>query len=344
MKVLITGGAGYIGSHTLLEVVKAGHQVSVVDSLANGHEQSIRRVCKLTNTGSIQLLVGDIRDKTFLERVFKEFAPEAVIHLAGLKAVSESVENPMAYYDVNVSGSKVLLQVMQSHGCHKIVFSSSATVYGQPQYLPYDEIHPAAPINPYGRTKLMIEQMLSDWSAVCRERSAISLRYFNPVGAHPSGLIGEDPRGRPNNLMPLIAQVAVGKRSELLIYGNDYGTKDGTGERDYLHVVDLAKAHVLALGALTSQVGHDIINIGTGCGVTVKEMVNAFEVACGRSIKTRIVARRAGDLPSFFANCERAQIQLGWRATLGLADMCKDTWVWQSQNPAGYQAIQHEHE
>ena len=336
MKILITGGAGYIGSHTLVEVIRAGHQVVVVDSLVNGHAEAIGRVGRLTNT-DVQLAVGDIRDKPFLESVFTEFAPDAVIHFAGLKAVGESVENPLAYYDVNVSGSRVLLEVMQSHCCNKIVFSSSATVYGEPQYLPYDENHPVAPINPYGRTKLMVEQMLEDWSAAHPERSAISLRYFNPVGAHPSGFIGEDPLGQPNNLMPFIAQVAIGARSELQIFGDNYETRDGTGERDYLHVVDLAKAHVLSLTTLVNQVGHEVINVGTGRGVTVRELVKAFEIACGHSIKTHIVARRAGDLASSFANNKRAQVRLGWEAKLSIADMCRDTWIWQNQNPDGYQ-------
>jgi len=336
MKILITGGAGYIGSHTLVEVIRAGHQVVVVDSLVNGHAEAIGRVGRLTNT-DVQLAVGDIRDKPFLESVFTEFAPDAVIHFAGLKAVGESVENPLAYYDVNVSGSRVLLEVMQSHCCTKIVFSSSATVYGEPQYLPYDENHPVAPINPYGRTKLMVEQMLEDWSAAHPERSAISLRYFNPVGAHPSGFIGEDPLGQPNNLMPFIAQVAIGARSELQIFGDNYETRDGTGERDYLHVVDLAKAHVLSLTTLVNQVGHEVINVGTGRGVTVRELVKAFEIACGHSIKTHIVARRAGDLASSFANNKRAQVRLGWEAKLSIADMCRDTWIWQNQNPDGYQ-------
>ena len=340
MKILITGGAGYIGSHTLLEVIGAGHQVVVVDSLINGHAEAIERVCRLTN-GDVQLAVGDIRDKLFLESIFTEFAPDAVIHFAGLKAVGESVQNPLAYYDVNVCGSRVLLEVMHSHGCHRIVFSSSATVYGEPQYLPYDEKHPVSPINPYGRTKLMVEQMLGDWSAAHPERSAISLRYFNPVGAHPSGLIGEDPLGQPNNLMPFISQVAIGTRLELQIFGDDYDTRDGTGERDYLHVVDLAKAHVLSLEALVSQTGHDIINIGTGRGTTVKEIVKAFETACGHSIKTRIVARRVGDLASSYANNERAYVRLGWRSKFGLADMCKDTWAWQSENPGGFKASEY---
>jgi len=336
MKILITGGAGFIGSHTLVEVIRAGHQVVVVDSLVNGHAEAIGRVGRLTNT-DVQLAVGDIRDKPFLESVFTEFAPDAVIHFAGLKAVGESVENPLAYYDVNVSGSRVLLEVMQSHCCTKIVFSSSATVYGEPQYLPYDENHPVAPINPYGRTKLMVEQMLEDWSAAHPERSAISLRYFNPVGAHPAGFIGEDPLGQPNNLMPFIAQVAIGARSELQIFGDNYETRDGTGERDYLHVVDLAKAHVLSLTTLVNQLGHEVINVGTGRGVTVRELVKAFEIACGHSIKTHIVARRAGDLASSFANNKRAQVRLGWEAKLSIADMCRDTWIWQSQNPDGYQ-------
>ena len=340
MKILITGGAGYIGSHTLVEVIRAGHQVVVVDSLVNGHAEAIGRVGRLTNT-DVQLAVGDIRDKPFLESVFTEFAPDAVIHFAGLKAVGESVENPLAYYDVNVSGSRVLLEVMQSQCCTKIVFSSSATVYGEPQYLPYDENHPVAPINPYGRTKLMVEQMLEDWSAAHPERSAISLRYFNPVGAHPSGFIGEDPLGQPNNLMPFIAQVAIGARSELQIFGDNYETRDGTGERDYLHVVDLAKAHVLSLTALVKQVGHEVINVGTGCGITVRELVKAFEIACGHSIKTHIVARRAGDLASYFANNKRAQVRLGWEAKLSIADMCRDSWIWQSQNPDGYQTSEY---
>tara|TARA_B110000977_G_scaffold201481_1_gene296287 strand:- start:8050 stop:8793 length:744 start_codon:yes stop_codon:yes gene_type:complete len=247
----------------------------------------------------------------------------------------------MAYYDVNVSGSNVLLEVMQAHSCHRLVFSSSATVYGEPKYLPYDENHPVAPITPYGRTKLMVEQMLGDWSAAHPERSALSLRYFNPVGAHPSGLIGEDPLGRPNNLMPFIAQVAVGTRSGLQIFGDNYDTRDETGERDYLHVVDLAKAHVLSLKALVEQVGHDVINVGTGHGVTVTEMVKAFEIACGRSIKTCTGARRAGDVASSFANNERALIRLGWKAKLSLADMCRDTWNWQSQNSGGYKASEY---
>ena len=336
MKILITGGAGYIGSHTLVEVLKVGHEVLALDSLVNGHAVAIERVGQLTKT-QIPLEVGDIRDKAFLESVFKRFAPDAVIHFAGLKSVSESVENPLFYYDVNVNGSQVLLEVMQAYGCNKIVFSSSATVYGEPQYLPYDEAHPVAPINPYGRTKLMVEQILGDWCAPQPERSAISLRYFNPVGAHASGMIGEDPHGTPNNLMPFIAQVATEQRTVLQIFGDDYDTRDGTAERDYVHVVDLAKAHVLALDALMVQSGHDVINIGTGQGVTVKEMVDAFAGACGRPLKTEYVSRRAGDLASYFADSNRALRRLGWKADLSIAEMCCDTWAWQSANRNGYE-------
>jgi len=336
MKILITGGAGYIGSHTLVYVIKAGHAALVVDSLVNGHAAAIARVGQLTNT-QVPLEVGDIRDKAFLEHVFETFAPDAVIHFAGLKSVGESVATPLPYYDVNVSGSQVLLEVMQAHGCNRIVFSSSATVYGAPQYLPYNEAHPVAPINPYGRTKLMVEQILADWCAASPERSALSLRYFNPVGAHASGMIGEDPQGTPNNLMPFIAQVAIGRRAALQIFGDDYDTRDGTGERDYVHVVDLAKAHVLALDALDKQSGHDVINVGTGHGVTVKEMVDAFADACGRPLKTISVPRRAGDLPSYYANSDRGRTCLGWEADLGLAEMCRDTWAWQSKNPNGFE-------
>lgn len=335
MKVLITGGAGYIGSHTLVEVLNSGHEALVVDSLVNGHASAIARVGQLTNT-QVQLEVGDIRDRAFLTHVFEGFAPDAVIHFAGLKAVGESVENPLSYYDVNVSGSQVLLEVMQAHGCKRIVFSSSATVYGEPHYLPFDEAHPVAPVNPYGRTKLMVEQILGDWCAAQPERSALSLRYFNPVGAHASGMIGEDPHGMPNNLMPFIAQVAIGRRPALQVFGDDYDTRDGTGERDYVHVVDLAKAHVLSLDALERQSGHDVINIGTGQGVTVKEMVDAFESVSGRPVKTAYVARRAGDVASSFADNDRARTRLGWEADLGLAEMCRDTWGWQSKNPEGF--------
>lgn len=335
MKVFVTGGAGYIGSHTLVELLTAGHEVVVVDNLANGHTEAVRRAEQLTGS-TIKLEVGDVRDGRLLSLVFARYRPEAVIHFAGLKAVGESVKNPLSYYDVNVSGARTLLEAMQEAGCGRIVFSSSATVYGDPQYLPYDEAHPTVPVNPYGQTKLMVEQILRDWCAANPMRSAISLRYFNPVGAHPSGRIGEDPQGVPNNLMPYIAQVAVGRRPALQIFGEDYDTRDGTGERDYVHVVDLAKAHVLALDALEGSSGHEAINIGTGHGVTVRELVDAFATASGVDIETRVSPRRTGDLPRFWADVSRAEARLRWRARFGLEDMCRDTWAWQSQNPNGF--------
>lgn len=332
MKVLVTGGGGYVGSHTLVELIAAGHDVVVLDSLVNGHAEAVRRVGQLTSA-QIPLKVGDVRDAAVLGRVFEAHHPDAVIHCAGLKAVGESVENPLAYYSVNVCGSRAILEAMDAAGCGRIVFSSSATVYGDPQYLPYDEVHPTAPVNPYGRTKLMVEQILGDWCAANAARSAVSLRYFNPVGAHPSGRIGEDPRGTPNNLMPFISQVAIGRQPVLQIFGNDYDTRDGTGERDYVHVVDLAKAHVLALEA---GKGHEAINVGTGQGATVREMVDAFEAANGVKIETRVAPRRAGDLPTYYAQADLARVRLGWTAELGLADMCRDTWTWQVHNSDGF--------
>lgn len=336
MNVLITGGAGYIGSHILVDLTEADHNIIVIDSLVNGHAEAIDRISKFTNT-TIELAVGDIRDKPFLDRIFTEYLPDVVIHLAGLKSVNNSVEDPLAYYDVNVTGSQILLEVMQKHGCRKIVFSSSATVYGEPNFLPYTENHPVAPVSPYGRTKLVVENMIGDWVAAHTERSAISLRYFNPIGAHPTGLIGEHPHGLPNNLMPFITQVATNRRPFLRIFGDDYDTRDGTGERDYLHVMDLAQAHILALTALNKQIGHDIINLGTGQGITVREMVDAFQQATGQKIKTAVVKRRPGDLASFYADNEHARATLGWTAKLSLMDMCRDTWAWTCENPNGYQ-------
>ncbi|UOA20699.1 UDP-glucose 4-epimerase (plasmid) [Sulfitobacter indolifex] len=339
MKVLVTGGAGYIGSHTVVELLQAGHDVVVVDSLVNGHAEAIERVQDLTGR-PVDLEVGDIRDRPFLDRVFAAHTPSAVVHFAGLKAVGESVENPLAYYDVSVGGSRVLLEAMDAAGCHKIIFSSSATVYGEPQYLPYDEQHPTNPVNPYGRTKMMVEQILGDWCAADPACRAISLRYFNPVGAHPSGRIGEDPQGIPNNLMPYIAQVAVGQRPALQIFEDDYEARDGTGERDYVHVVDLAKAHVAAIEALEKHAGHQVVNVGRGQGVTVLELVAAFEQASDTDIARLIAPRRAGDLPSFYANASQAKALVGWQAELGIAEMCRDTWNWQCRNPAGFGASQ----
>ena len=334
-KFLVTGGAGYIGSHTILELLLAGHEVLAVDNLTNGHEEAVHRVKRLSNR-QLKLEVGDVRDKQFLDRVFSDFAPDAVIHFAGLKAVGDSIVNPMAYYDVNVTGTSTLLQAMDQVGCRQIIFSSSATVYGEPVYLPLDEAHPTTPLNPYGRTKLIAEQIIADWCAANRTRAAISLRYFNPVGAHSSGQIGEEPNGIPNNLMPYLAQVAVGRLPILQIYGDDYETRDGTGERDYIHVVDLARAHVASLDYLKTAEGHDVINVGTGQGVTVLELVEAFERESGVKIPRAVVPRRAGDAASSYAEAKRARVLLGWEAQYGLDAMCRDTWAWCSSNAAGY--------
>lgn len=334
-RVLVTGGAGYIGSHTILELLVAGHEVLAIDNLANGHEEALRRVERLTNR-QLEFKVGDVRDRQFLNRVFYNFAPDAVIHFAGLKAVGESVENPLAYYDVNVMGTTVLLQAMDQAGCRQIIFSSSATVYGEPMYLPLDEAHPTNPLNPYGRTKLMAEQIIADWCAVDQTRAAVSLRYFNPVGAHVSGEIGEDPHGTPNNLMPYVAQVAAGKLPMLQIFGEDYETRDGTGERDYIHVVDLARAHAASLDYLTTSEGHDVINVGTGRGVTVLELIEAFERVSGAKVPRAVVSRRVGDAAASYANTSRARAWLGWEAQQGLDAMCRDTWAWRNKNTSGY--------
>jgi UDP-glucose 4-epimerase len=335
LKILVTGGAGYIGSHTILELLAAGHEVLSIDNLSNGHEEAIRRVRRLSNC-PLEFEVGDVRDRQFLDRVFSNFVPDAVIHFAGLKAVGESVANPMAYYDVNVTGTSTLLQAMDHVGCRQIIFSSSATVYGEPEYLPLNEAHPTNPLNPYGRTKLMAEQIIADWCAADRTRAAVSLRYFNPVGAHVSGQIGEDPYGIPNNLMPYVAQVAIGRLPKLQIFGGDYDTRDGTGERDYIHVVDLARAHATSIDYLTTAQSHDVINIGTGRGVTVLELVEAFERVSGAKVPRAAMPRRAGDAATYYADASRARYWLGWEAQYGLDDMCRDTWAWQSRNQDGY--------
>lgn len=334
-KVLITGGAGFIGSHTIIELLTAGHNVAVIDNLSNGSMRALERVKQLTKR-DFTFVNGDIRDQPIIDALMAKFCPDAVVHFAGLKAVNESIEKPLDYYDTNVSGTICLLKAMKAVACHKIVFSSSATVYGDPQYLPYDESHPTAPVNPYGRSKLIVEQILGDWCAESPLRSAISLRYFNPVGAHQSGRIGEAPQGTPNNLMPFLAQVAAGRRPVLQIFGDDYDTRDGTGERDYVHVVDLAKAHVLALDVLDGSVGHEAINLGTGYGVTVLELVDAFEEASGAPVKTVVASRRTGDLERSFAKTDLAQARLGWTAELGITEMCRDTWAWHSDNPRGF--------
>ena len=335
MRVLVTGGAGYIGSHTLLQLLRSDHDVLVYDNFTNSAPEALVRVQSLSNRPLAQV-TGDIRDSTHLNETFAQFCPEAVIHFAGLKSVGNSVEHPLSYYDNNVAGTLQLLRAMSSHGCDRIVFSSSATVYGEAIYLPYDEDHPLQPASPYGRSKMMVEMIICDWAARHRETSAVLLRYFNPVGADASGRIGEDPTDIPENLMPYVAQVAVGTRAELSVYGADYPTDDGTGERDYIHVEDLARAHCAALDYAARTPGCEAINVGTGTSVSVLQMVAAFERASGRHIPYRVVPRRAGDVAQMCANVAKAQRLLGWQAQMGLEEMCRSTWAWQSANPAGY--------
>ncbi len=340
-KVLVTGGAGYIGSHTLVELSEAGHEYIVYDNFCNASVESLHRVEQISGKAII-FEKGDIRDKMALEKVFAKYDIDAVIHFAGLKAVGESVQQPLEYYDNNVSGTLRLLEVMQANGCKKIVFSSSATVYGDPHTTPIKEEFPTGNVtNPYGRSKYFIEEMLKDLYISDNTFKVAILRYFNPVGAHKSGLIGEDPNGVPNNLMPFISQVAVGKREYLSVFGNDYDTHDGTGVRDYIHVVDLANAHVKVLDFLNSEkVAVDqmplILNIGTGNGYSVLDMVKAFEKASGKTVPYQIVERRAGDIALCFADTTMAKELIGWEAEHTLAQMCEDTWRWQSNNPHGY--------
>jgi len=334
MRVLVTGGAGYIGSHTCVELLEAGHEVYVIDNLCNGHEVALERVRSITNC-ELQFTNADIRNANALDEIFNTFEPEAVIHFAGLKAVGESVANPLEYYDVNVGGSISLLAAMSKAECNTIVFSSSATVYGDPQYLPYDEEHPTNPVNPYGRSKLIIENIIRDWANVDSKRRGTILRYFNPVGAHESGLIGEEPIGIPNNLMPFIAQVADGRREYLNIFGNDYDTPDGTGARDYIHVVDLALAHICALNQNKID-KFEVLNIGAGKSTTVLELVSKFEEISGVPIKFKYLPRRAGDLPAFWTNSSMAFEKTSWRPERNLNNICEDTWRWHKFNPTGY--------
>jgi UDP-glucose 4-epimerase len=335
MRVLVTGGAGYIGSHTCVELLKAGHEVFVIDNLSNGHEIALERVRNITNC-ELQFMNADIRDSNALDKIFKTFKPEAAIHFAGLKAVGESVAEPLKYYNINVGGSISLLEAMDRAGCMSIIFSSSATVYGAPKYLPYDENHPTRPVNPYGQTKLIIEKLLKDWVSSNKKRKAISLRYFNPVGAHPSGQIGEDPQGIPNNLMPFISQVALGRHKYLQIFGNNYETRDGTGERDYVHVMDLADAHVKAVQCQNNCNPFEILNIGNGKGITVLELVDSFRRASGVPIKYKLTNCREGDLPAFWAETSLAFEKLSWKPKSTINQMCIDTWRWQKNNKTGY--------
>ncbi len=334
MNILVTGGAGYIGSHTCVALLEAGHQVTVIDNLCNSNADVLTRVQALTGR-SLRFVHGDIRSRDDLARAFAG-GIGAVIHFAALKAVGESCAQPLAYFDNNISGTIMLMQAMQAAGVERLVFSSSATVYGQPDHVPVKEDAPLRVTNPYGRTKLVMEDLIRDWCASRPELSAVLLRYFNPVGAHPSGQIGEDPRGIPNNLMPYIAQVASGQRERLHVFGNDYPTPDGTGIRDYLHVMDLADAHVKALDYATTHTGCEAFNLGTGQGHSVLELVRAFEHASGRKIPCTITQRRPGDVAEIWANPARAMQVLGWAAQYDLAAMCADTWRWQRDNPTGY--------
>lgn len=338
MKILITGGAGYIGSHTLISLAKSGYDFIVFDNLSNSSKESIKRVEKIINK-SISFEEGDIRDKKALSEVFKKYDIDSVIHFAGLKAVGESVEKPLKYYDNNINGTLVLLEVMAGFNCKKLVFSSSATVYGNPITNPIKESFPTGgTTNPYGTSKYMIEKILEDLYISDNSFKIVILRYFNPVGAHESGMIGEDPNGIPNNLMPYISQVAVGKRELLSVFGGDYDTVDGTGVRDYIHVVDLAFGHVKAIDYLNSKECMEplFVNLGTGKGYSVLDMVKAFEKACGKKVPYKIVDRRAGDIATCFADPSFAKEVLGWEAKKSIEDMCFDSWTWQKNNPNGY--------
>ncbi|MCD8293922.1 MAG: UDP-glucose 4-epimerase GalE [Clostridia bacterium] len=333
--VLVTGGAGYIGSHTVVELLENGYGAVVVDNLSNSCEESVKRVEKITGK-SVKFYNADVRDKAALSRVFEENHIDWVIHFAGLKAVGESCEKPVEYYDNNLYGTLCLLEVMRSYGCKKIVFSSSATVYGDPEVLPLtEECKTGGTTNPYGTSKYFQEIMLQDVYKADKEWTIVLLRYFNPVGAHESGLIGEDPKGIPNNLTPYIAKVAIGELPEIGVFGNDYPTPDGTGVRDYIHVVDLAAGHVAAIDKITGT-GVYIYNLGTGIGYSVLDVIHAFEKACGHPLKYSIKPRRAGDIAMCYADASKAKAELGWEAKLGIDEMCASLWKWQSMNPKGY--------
>ncbi len=334
--ILVTGGTGYIGSHTVVELLQAGHDLLILDNLCNSSAKVLERIEAITGRRP-RFVHGDIRDAAVLANLFAAHPITGVIHFAGLKAVGESVEKPLAYYDNNVTGTLRLLEAMQAAGVRTLVFSSSATVYGDPHALPIGEDFPLQATNPYGRTKLFIEEMLRDLAAADASWRIALLRYFNPVGAHPSGLIGEDPRGTPNNLMPYVAQVAVGRRSALNVFGNDYPTPDGTGVRDYIHVVDLARGHLAALSALDGRTGALAVNLGTGRGYSVLEIVRAFERASGRSVPYVIAARRPGDIAACYADPGLARRLLDWQADHDLDAMCRDAWRWQEKSPRGYE-------
>lgn len=334
--ILVTGGAGYIGSHTVLQLLEQNFSVVVLDNLINSSAESLRRVEDLTGK-SVTFVKGDIRDTSVLDSIFSQYPIHAVIHFAGLKAVGESVEKPLEYYENNVYGTLTLCKAMRQHDVKNLVFSSSATVYGDPVSLPLNEkMATGHPTNPYGMSKLMVEHMLTDLYQSDTQWNVVLLRYFNPVGAHPSGQIGEDPNGIPNNLMPFISQVATGKLAQLSVFGDDYDTKDGTGVRDYIHVEDLASGHLKALDRLALNMGLDIYNLGTGQGYSVLEMIAAFEAASGKKVKYKIAPRRSGDVAACYADPTLAAKELNWRAEKSLEDMCRDIWHWQSHNPTGY--------
>ena len=336
MNILVTGGAGYIGSHTCVELLNAGYGVVVVDNLCNSNPKSLERVEALTGK-KVKFYEGDVRDEALMRKIFQENEMSAVIHFAGLKAVGESVAQPWRYYDNNLNSTLVLTKVMGEAGVKRIIFSSSATVYSGDNEMPLRETSRTGNCtNPYGWTKYMTEQILSGMCNADKEWSVVLLRYFNPIGAHESGRIGEDPRGIPNNLMPYITQVAIGRRDHLSIFGNDYDTPDGTGVRDYIHVVDLAKGHVAAVKYVTENEGCEVFNLGTGTGYSVLDMVHAFEEANGVKVPYEIVARRPGDLATCYADPAKSAEVLGWKAEKNLVDMCRDSWRWQSQNPMGY--------
>lgn len=338
MKILVTGGAGYIGSHTCIELLAAGYEVVIVDNLYNSSREAVNRIEELSGK-NVEFYEADIRDKETLGSIFEKEKPEAVIHFAGLKSVGESVAKPLEYYDNNISGTGVLCSVMKEAGVKNIIFSSSATVYGDPAFNPITEECPKGICtNPYGWSKWMLEQILTDLHKSDPEWNVVLLRYFNPVGAHESGRIGEDPKGIPNNLMPYITQVAVGKLACLGVFGNDYDTVDGTGVRDYIHVVDLAVGHVKAIQKLEAKEGVSVYNLGTGNGYSVLQMVEAFGKACGKPIAYKIMPRRPGDIATCYCSPDKAREELGWEATRDLDAMCADSWKWQSQNPDGYRS------
>lgn len=336
MAILVTGGAGYIGSHTCVELIQAGYEVVIVDNLSNSSEEAVKRVEKITGH-TVAFYPVNLLDKVSLQQVFSKEAIDSVIHFAGLKAVGESVHKPLEYYHNNITGTLVLCEVMREYGVKKLIFSSSATVYGDPAFVPITEECPKGAItNPYGQTKGMLEQILTDLHTADSEWNIVLLRYFNPIGAHESGWIGEDPKGIPNNLVPYIAQVAIGKLECLGVFGNDYPTHDGTGVRDYIHVVDLAKGHVHALKKLTAGTGVNIYNLGTGNGYSVLDVLHAYEKACGKTLPYEIKPRREGDIATCYCDASKAERELGWKAQKSIEDMCADSWRWQRMNPDGY--------